>query len=419
MNSIKVKVIEADDSKIPLPVIKLMSGSRLPFDVFVNDSGIFAPLFNKGTLLNGAFENVLNEKGIYEVYVSAGDKDELDAYLSIKKPGVKDAFRVDARLFNEYSFYKQQYFQIDKSLMARGSKIGFSLFVLNGLKIESVLEATEDFPSEVDAKVSGMTGSLLIKISDIPQWQSYISSIMQTGRLAGEEGLKIKTLALKENSKIVIKDLLENPRSGENINRSKTVVADMVDCISEKQETMRNLLTLRGSDYYTYTHSVNVAVLSIGLGVAANMDKETVQDLGVGAMLHDIGKSAIPHHILNKQGKLDYYEFEMMKTHVAEGERILELHNEIGKGSYPAVSQHHEKLSGRGYPLKLSGGEIKTSGRITAIADCYDALTTDRPYKPAYTPFYALSLMTKETRERHDFDTELLVVFIKMIGNYK
>lgn len=77
------------------------------------------------------------------------------------------------------------------------------------------------------------------------------------------------------------------------------------------------------------------------------------------------------------------------------------------------VLQHHEKLPGRGYPFKLSGKSIKLFGRIAAIADCYDALTTQRPYKPAFTPFYALSVIAKETG---DYDPDLLKIFIKMLG---
>ncbi len=191
----------------------------------------------------------------------------------------------------------------------------------------------------------------------------------------------------------------------------------MIDCILENNDAIYDLLSLRGYDYYTYTHSVNVAALSIGIGIAAGLKTGDVEKLGTGAMLHDIGKSAISHEILNKQGKLDENEYRMIKNHVFEGEKILRTyHREFPEEAFSAVLQHHEKLSGKGYPLRLSGPDIKLFGRITGIADCYDALTTQRPYKPAFTPFYALSIIAKETG---DYDPELLRMFIRMLGKIK
>ncbi len=155
---------------------------------------------------------------------------------------------------------------------------------------------------------------------------------------------------------------------------------------------------------------------SVGLGVAVNLPRPQIELLGMGAMLHDVGKSAIPGDILNKQGKLDDMEYMIIKTHVTEGEKILRSNPDVPPQAMPAALQHHEKLSGRGYPAGLKGTEINLFGRIVAIADCYDALTTKRPYKAPMTPFYALSIIAKETG---DYDQELLKVFIKMLGKIK
>ncbi|WP_059176674.1 HD-GYP domain-containing protein [Thermodesulfovibrio aggregans] len=133
-------------------------------------------------------------------------------------------------------------------------------------------------------------------------------------------------------------------------------------------------------------------------------------------MLHDLGKSQIPHEILNKQGKLNDTEYNIIKQHVLFGYELLENQKEFPKDSLTAVLQHHEKLSGKGYPFGLKADEIKLFGRITAIADCYDALTTRRPYKPPLTSYFALSIIVKE---KGDYDPELLKAFIKMLGKIK
>ena len=178
----------------------------------------------------------------------------------------------------------------------------------------------------------------------------------------------------------------------------------------------RSLLSLRTYDYYTYTHSVNVAVLSVGLGMAAGLPKEQIRLLGIGAMLHDVGKSTIPPAIINKAGRLDDEEYRIIKTHVTEGENILRLNKDIPRESLVAVSQHHERLSGKGYPYNKAGEEIRPFGRITSIVDCYDALTTTRSYQTARTPFFALSILTKEAG---DYDPEILKAFIRMLGTMK
>lgn len=188
----------------------------------------------------------------------------------------------------------------------------------------------------------------------------------------------------------------------------------MVDSIlenSENGDAVYDLLSLRTHDYYTYTHSVNVAALSVGLAIASGLDRGRTEKLGIGAMLHDIGKSAIPHEILNKPGKLTDEEFAIMKTHVIESERLLRPQKEIPEESFVALLQHHERLTGRGYPFGVSGRQVQLFGRITPIADCYDAMTTQRVYKPAFTPFHALSIMVNE---RESYDQELLAAFIKM-----
>jgi putative nucleotidyltransferase with HDIG domain len=401
------------ESRIAIDVDKLIVGKRLPFDVFVKDKGIIKHLFNKGMLFTNISKEVLKEKGISEVYISSNENHSIENYLSAtanKKTSPYD----DPALFKQYSFYKDEHYQIDKSLLLPDTKIDFSIFVLEGFNIKTIVEASEKSPALISDSVLNVEGDILIKKSDMPLYHNYINSLLK--EKAVSDKLDIKAIAIKENSKIVIKDLLDDPRSGEKIKESKSLVNNMIDCMLQNRDSIYNLLTLRGYDYYTYTHSVNVGVLSIGLGVAIDLKKDDIEKLGIGAMLHDIGKSTISHEILNKQGKLDDIEYKIMKNHVIEGEKILRDHKEIPEESFAAVLQHHEKLSGKGYPFQLSGNNIKLFGRIAAIADCYDALTTRRPYKPAFTPFYALSIVAKETG---DYDPELLKVFIKMLGKIK
>ncbi len=132
--------------------------------------------------------------------------------------------------------------------------------------------------------------------------------------------------------------------------------------------------------------------------------------------MHDIGKSVLPMNVMNKQARLTNEEFSLFKTHVIEGVKILENTKEVEKESLLVVLQHHERLSGKGYPFGLSGEKMKSFGRIAAMVDCYDCLITPRPFRYAYTPYMALSLLTKETKETGDFDPDYLATFIKILA---
>ena len=326
----------------------------------------------------------------------------------------KDSFLEDPKAFKEYSFHKEEHYLIDKTILTPEKEIFFNIYRMDKLKVVPVIEATKNRPSKIDKELLSFAGDFVIKKSDIPLYQDYLLSLAGLSD-PSEEG-KVKTIMVRENSKLIMKDLLDDPRSGEKIKESKVMVNGMVDCILQNRDAIYNMLSLRNYDYYTYTHSVNVAVLSVGLGVAIDLKRDDVEKLGTGALLHDIGKSVISREILNKQGKLDSREYILMRNHVTEGEKILRSHKEVSEKSFDAVLQHHEKLTGKGYPKKLYAGEIKLFGRITAIADCYDALTTQRPYKTAFTPFKALSIIAEETG---DYDPELLKIFIRMLGKIR
>lgn len=401
--------------EIALPLDALKVGSRLPFEVFVKDRGILKQVFNKGTIYTNAAKDTLKSKGITEVYIQKKDQQALTLYQTEKTLAYKESVFDNPVYFKNYSFTKESHHQIDKTLMMPGTEVPFSIYIMSKFEKKPLIEASEKSPVKIP-DIRLIDGDLVIDKSDIELYNQYINKILTSKDISSSELKKIKSVALRENSKILMKKLLEDPRSGEAIKQSQVVVNGMIDNILENRDSIYDMLALRNHDYYTYTHCVNVAVLSVGLGVEMGLNRNEIEKLGVGSMLHDIGKSAIPHEILNKQGKLDNIEYRIIMNHVVEGEKIIKERKDIHEDSIYSLTQHHEKLSGRGYPNKLSGKDIKLFGRITAIADCYDALTTQRPYKPAFTPFYALQIIAKDTG---DYDPELLKMFIKMLGKVK
>jgi HD-GYP domain-containing protein (c-di-GMP phosphodiesterase class II) len=433
---VNTKVTSEHHSAVDLD--KLSEGKHLPFDVFTKDMGLTKPLFEKGMLFTSTTKSVLKAKGISEVFIRQKNIDDNDTYFAATKDE-KSSFYDDPVLFNKYSFYKDQHHQIDRAFLIPGARIYFSLYVLHKLNFSPVVEVTIENPVRITEDMLSVPGDLVIKKSDIPLYYQYLNFLTTSKNISSEKRYKAKLAAIKERTKIIIRDfidspaalkqikgigtkerakilvrnILNDPKSGEKMLELIGSINEMVDSISENRDAVYGLLSLKGCDYYTYTHSVNVAALSVSLGIALGLKRDQVANLGLGAILHDIGKSVIAPEILHKQGKLNEAEYKILRNHVLEGEKILLTHKTFPEESFPAVLQHHEKLSGRGYPRQLSGNQIKTFGRIVGIADCFDALTTHRPFKPALAPYLALSVIAKETG---NYDHEFLRVFIKTLG---
>ncbi len=419
-------------------VEKLTEGKNLPFDVFIKDFSIIRPLFREGMLITAAVKDDLKEQGISEVYVRTKDIDDNKAFFSVKKPQ-KGSICDDPAMFREYSFYKDQYHQIDRTFLIPGVELCFGLYSFDNHEFSPLVEATVEQPAPIDERVQTVTGDVVIKRADIPLYYEYLNLLSTSPTIPSDDKCRIKLTTIKEKAKVVLSeffdshvgvtrvkkmetkekaeiltgDILNYPAGEEKIRELKDSINEMIDSIMENRDAVYGLLSLKGCDYYTYTHSVNVAVLSVSLGIALDLKRDLVEKLGIGAILHDIGKSLIPPEILHKQGKLNHAEYHILRNHVFEGERILRCFKEFPEESFPAVLQHHEKLSGKGYPYQLSGNDIETFGRITAIADCFDALTTQRPFKPALAPYFALSVIAKETE---NYDHKFLKTFIKILG---
>lgn len=217
-----------------------------------------------------------------------------------------------------------------------------------------------------------------------------------------------------ETSTGLVKDILANPTYGENIKRSKDLVENTVNYILRGREAFLSLMKITSFDYYTYTHSVNVCTFSIALAQQMGyQDQEFLYELGVGAILHDVGKSKISSRILNKRSPLNSIEFEIMKKHPKWGIDLLEETKEIPQASYYPILQHHERGDRSGYPNGLALDEMHIYSKIVAIADSFDAMTTERVYQRAIDTYPALKIMFSL---KGMYDEDLLRNFVDLMG---
>ena len=197
---------------------------------------------------------------------------------------------------------------------------------------------------------------------------------------------------------------------------AKAVVSELVSTISENANTALWLTNLRQKHEATASHCLNVSILAIAFARHLGYSHEQLEDVGMGALLHDLGIARVPEAILNKPGNLNEDEFEIVKKHPRDGFHVLKITRKIPERALDIVLHHHERVDGNGYPDGLKDDEIHESVRIVGIADMYDSMTTERVYRKAMTPQDALTSMHK--RAEADFGKRLVEEFIKCVGIY-
>lgn len=176
------------------------------------------------------------------------------------------------------------------------------------------------------------------------------------------------------------------------------------------------LARLSDGDAYLYSHSVNVAVLGMYVALCRGLDSEEVRRMGLAGLFHDLGKTRLPMGLLNRSARLSPAESKVMEGHCVHGLAILEAQRDVPRSVKRAVVEHHERFDGKGYPFGLQDGQISPAGRMLALADCFDALTSKRTYKEAMPPSKALSIMYG-MRDK-DFAAKDVDRFIKVLGVY-
>ncbi|SKC58981.1 HD-GYP domain-containing protein [Maledivibacter halophilus] len=212
-----------------------------------------------------------------------------------------------------------------------------------------------------------------------------------------------------------LKDQMMDISEGKEIDISElfSISSDLLDCVKHRSNLFNFLSSLQSFDDYTYSHCINVSLISYTIGQWLGFSKKELMNISVAGLLHDIGKTKIDRNILNKPGPLTNAEYEIVKKHSTYGFKIIEK-QDISYNIKMAVLMHHERYDGSGYPLRAKNNEINNYAKIVAIADVYDALTSKRPYRDKFSPFYVIDKFEKEYLGK--MDTRFLMKFLQNIA---
>ncbi len=223
--------------------------------------------------------------------------------------------------------------------------------------------------------------------------------------------------AIFKQSKVIQKKLFDDALSGATIELGPVVdvTNKSIDAIIESPDSLACIVNIRAKDEYLLEHSVAVSVYMTLFARYLEIDRDIIEQLAIGAFLHDIGKIKIPDSILNKPGKLTDEEFTIMKTHANHSIDIIEKTPGVSELSLEVAALHHEKLNGQGYPFRIKGDNISQYGRMIAICDIFDALTANRVYKDGFPHSKAFAILRELAQQNH-LDASLVDHFIRCVG---
>jgi putative nucleotidyltransferase with HDIG domain len=231
-----------------------------------------------------------------------------------------------------------------------------------------------------------------------------------------EEFNRAKTIYSDANK--LMQDMMKGVRLGKQIavEECEPMIDNIIDSMFRLPSALLPLAQMKTRDEYTFQHSVSVSALAVAFGRVLELPRNEIKDIALGGLLHDVGKALVPGRILNKPGKLDEAEFDVMRSHVVHTAQLLKDVNGISEITFNAAAQHHERYDGTGYPHGLKGDEISLHGQMLAIVDVYDAITSIRVYHKGMPPTEALRKLF-EWSSTH-FNNRLVQAFIKGIGIY-
>lgn len=238
-----------------------------------------------------------------------------------------------------------------------------------------------------------------------------LEDILADSRLPAAE----KANLLYTSAQTVLEEVFTRPITRETVEQGREVVHSTVTLMLSKDFAMEHLLRALSTDFYLYTHSMNVTTYSVALAMRAGFrDAPTLREVANGALLHDIGMSRLDPELRTNPGALTPPQWEMVRDHPGKGFRLLEPVGRLGEIALDIVLHHHERMNGNGYPDGLSGAEISPFVRIVGLVNVFDALTSDRMHQPARKTFTAIRFMQNELR--NELDPDFLRLFIEIMG---
>lgn len=283
----------------------------------------------------------------------------------------------------------------------------FDLFLLTGDERRPLLYREKRLPMH-DNDLAGLkrrdVTTLYISFNDVAEYEQYLRSTV-LGNSSATPAARLA--AVRDANRSMFEAVTRNNQVGEIAQFASNIGQQITELVMSEDATAKDLIQVLQHDYYTYTHISNVCTYALLLAKHVGISNpQEMHSIATGALLHDMGKRLVPATILNKPDRLNDDEARIVKRHPTTGFLDLSTRPEMSFGLLMMVYQHHERIDGNGYPVRVTGEEIHDWAKICAIVDVFDAFTCCRPYRGAVHVDDVMAFITKNSGT--SFDEELV-----------
>ena len=293
-----------------------------------------------------------------------------------------------------------QYIPVSLATICPSEVTNFPLFIRDNPETPIQLYRDADYPFEAEdlqrLNDHGMK-NLYITSNDHERYQQYLRKNFVA--ILNDESLPVKRRfgCLNEVVRDVLAEAFTRRDMEKTVETATQLASQTVDLICREEMMTAELLKMLHHDYHTFTHSANVAYYCVLLAKASGItDRNELQQIATGALLHDVGKLDIPETILNKRGRLNDDEWNVVQRHPTDGFRLLSHRDNLNFAQLMMVYQHHERMDGSGYPVGVSGSRIHPWAQLCAVVDVYEALTSHRPYRPGLPQEETIAILDRQ-----------------------
>ncbi len=402
----------------------LVPNQPIAFNLYYrNRDKQYKKLLQADTPYTESLKALLDRKSVATLYIASRDKSKYQLYLKqLRKnsgfiePGHQAKVFKDAVKQEAVRPAAPRLKELPLKKLLANVPVDFPVYMANKEGgVSRLLAKGQPFDVDAQGKVFKQGyPKLMIQKDHWALFKAYLQKNTPPLILDETDSVEKKAHKLHTHATDAMENLIDDPKCSWSYNRAKGVVDHLVDLIHTDNGAIKALTETSVAEYHLPVHSFDVAVFAIGFGLHLGLERDDLLRLGYAGIFHDIGKSCVEKQVIEKNGLLDTDEFESIKKHAKYSSFILRSHTEMDKKVLDAVKHHHECFDGTGYPDRLVGDEIPLFAQILSIADVYDAVTSKKPYRDAFTSFETLALMTKDMASH--FDKRLLLEFIKYMG---
>lgn len=304
--------------------------------------------------------------------------------------------------------YLDAFFAVSPLMLFPGASADFQVWLRQGSDFVLYTRGRDGFTRQHRRKLhENGVNEVYVHVGQREVFRRYVEENLGQVLANDEAPMELRAQVLYDASLDIAKDVFENrlpeQPDDQHFQRIMALVSSCTDFLA-KQDSLKSLAAMISHDYQTYSHSINVMIFALAMLERYNLDRDRMIEIGLGSLLHDVGKTGIPAKVLQKPGRLNSDEWSLVQRHPTRGVAMC-ARIPLSQLTIHCIMFHHERMDGKGYPAGLAGDKIPFEVRAVTLADVYDALTADRAYAEKVIPFQALRIMQDEMAGA--FDPEL------------